>query len=107
MHFVREIGFRKRRAFDMSRRDIIGCDMPETRPLNPLLSQFPLPMTEAQARREGRRARKRSLRLPNGHPYAVAPTWVPLKAALAFERFRLRCRGQRPAGVFVESDAES
>ena len=72
------------------------------RPLNPLLSRFPAPMTEEEAKREGRRASRYAQRLPDGHPYAAAPTWLPLRAALRIERLRLMLTGRRPAGVFVE-----
>jgi hypothetical protein len=72
------------------------------RPLNPLLSRFPLPMSEDEAKREGRRARRYAQQLPDGHPYAAAPTWLPLQAALRIERLRLVLTGRRPAGVFVE-----
>lgn len=71
------------------------------RPANPLLSRFPLPMTEAEAKREGRRARRSQLRLPYGHPYAAAPLWAPVSAALVFERLRLMFTGKRPFGSFV------
>lgn len=79
--------------------------MTPVRPLNPLLSRFPLPMSEAEAKREGRRARARSLRLPDGHPYAAAPAWLPLQAALGFERARLALVRRRPLGAFVEIKA--
>jgi hypothetical protein len=71
------------------------------RPANPLLSRFPLPLTEAEARREGRRARRSKLQLPNGHPYAAAPTWAPLPAALLFEQLRLKLGGKTAVGRFV------
>jgi hypothetical protein len=58
-------------------------------------------MSEAEAKREGRRARRSKLQLPNGHPYAAAPTWAPLPAALACERLRLALTGKRALGVFV------
>lgn len=76
--------------------------MTPVRPLNPLLSRFPLPMSEADAKREGRRARARGLKLPDGHPYASAPVWLPLQAALRFERLRLVLARRRPLGTFVE-----
>lgn len=71
------------------------------RPANPLLSRFPLPMSEAEARREGRRARRSELQLPNGHPYAAVPTWIPLRAASALEQLRLRLTRKSAAGRFV------
>lgn len=76
-------------------------DTSELRPANPLLSRYPLPMTEAEAKREGRRARRSELQLPNGHPYAAAPTWMPLPMALFFERMRLTLARQRPVGRFA------
>lgn len=82
-------------------------DMSEVRPANPLLSRYPLPMTEAEAKREGRRARRSQLELPNGHPYAAAPTWLPAQLAIAFERVRLALAGKRPVGRFVCTRAPS
>jgi hypothetical protein len=58
-------------------------------PINPLLSKFPAPMTAAEARREARRARRRAFRLPDGHPYAILPSFVPVRLAAALERARL------------------
>lgn len=66
-----------------------------------MLSRFPLPMSEAEARREGRRARRSELRLPNGHPDAAVPTWIPLRAASALEQLRLRLTRKSAAGRFV------
>ena len=76
-------------------------DMSELRPVNPLLSRYPLPMSEEDAKREGRRARRSNLRLPNGHPYTAAPTWLPVRAAISLELLRLMLAGKRPIGRFV------
>lgn len=71
-----------------------------SRPVNPLLSRFPLEMSADEARREGRRARRTAQRLPDGHPYAAAPPWVPLPAALAIEKVRLVIGRRQAAGPF-------
>lgn len=47
------------------------------RPVDPGLSQFPLPMSARRARHEARQARRLRLELPLGHPYRNIPTWMP------------------------------
>ena len=65
----------------------VGAASP--RPINPLLSKFPAPMTAAEAKREARRARRLAFRLPDGHPYAIAPSFLPVRWAVVLERARL------------------
>jgi hypothetical protein len=74
----------------------------DVRPLNALLSRFPAPMSAERAKKEGRQARQAGHRLPDGHPYAYAPAWLPLDKALTVERWRLALLGKKPAGTFRE-----
>lgn len=73
--------------------------MTELRPIDPLLSLYPLPMSPRRARHEARRARRSSLRLPDGHPYAVAPPWLPHALAQRFERVRLAVKARLRGGL--------
>jgi len=41
------------------------------------------------------------LRLPDGHPYAAAPLWLPLPMAVLLEKLRLFLARRRPIGRFV------
>jgi hypothetical protein len=61
-------------------------------------------MTEAEAKREARRARRYAFRLPDGHPYAVAPSFLPLRFAVALERARLAVAARRPRHSFQLKD---
>lgn len=46
-------------------------------PFDPDISRYPQPMSARRARFEAKRAQTHRLRLPKGHPYALAPTWTP------------------------------
>jgi hypothetical protein len=70
--------------------------MSDVRPFDPLLSDYPLPLSERRAKWEARRARASDLKLPNGHPYAVLPAWVPYARATQFEALRLKLLGKKP-----------
>jgi len=49
----------------------------DLRPVDPLVSRYPLPLSAERARREAMQARRNRLKLPKGHPYRWLPTWVP------------------------------
>ncbi len=71
------------------------------RPINPLLSRYPLPLSEAEAREDARRARRKGQRLPAGHPYCWAPTVLGLDMAARLERVRVHlvAMWDQPMGV--------
>lgn len=50
-------------------------------PIDPDISRYPQPMSARRARFEAKRARTHRVRLPKGHPYALAPTWTPYPLA--------------------------
>lgn len=51
-------------------------------PRDPLISRHPAPMSAGEARREVRRAAQLRRRVPLGHPFGVAPLWIPYPLAL-------------------------
>ncbi len=55
--------------------------MAEVRPVDPLVSRYPLPLSVERARHEAIQARRKGLRLPKGHPYRWLPTFVPYGVA--------------------------
>lgn len=68
-------------------------------PRDPLISRYPEPMTAGEARREVRRALQLRRRVPLGHPYGVAPTWLPYPLALLVAMFvRAVAEGATPSG---------
>jgi len=54
-----------------------GAAVNDLRPIDPLVSRYPLPLSAERARREAMQARRNRLKLPKGHPYRWLPTWVP------------------------------
>lgn len=50
-------------------------------PIDPEVSCYPQPMSARRARFEAGRANYYRMRLPKGHPYAVAPRWLPYPLA--------------------------
>lgn len=55
--------------------------MGDVRPIDPLVSRYPLPLSAERARHEAGKARRNGLVLPKGHPYRWLPLWVPYGVA--------------------------
>jgi hypothetical protein len=63
-----------------------ALDMDEVRPIDPLVSRYPMPLSAERARYEALQARRKGLKLPKGHPYRWLPTFVPYGAARLLSR---------------------
>jgi len=61
-------------------------DMDDVRPIDPLVSRYPMPLSAERARHEASQARRHGLRLPKGHPYRSLPLWVPYEVARVLSR---------------------
>lgn len=68
-------GRRRRRIGSGSVSPIPGRGL---EPSDPIVSLYPLPLTEERAKDEAVRARRLNKKLPRGHPYRRLPLWVPL-----------------------------
>ncbi len=60
------------------------------RPVDPVVSNYPLPMSARRARFEARRAKRNRLMLPKGHPFSGVPTWFPYSLARLLNAWRNR-----------------
>lgn len=69
--------------------------MRELRPIDPLISNYPLPMSARRARFEAKRAHRRRLNLPKGHPYYRVPWWLPYRLAVIIARLRFGSTGRQ------------
>lgn len=56
------------------------------RPIDPLVSRYPLPLSAQRAKHEASQARRNHVALPKGHPYRWLPLWVPYGLARFISR---------------------
>ncbi len=70
--------------------------MDEVRPVDPLVSRYPLPLSAERARHEAIQARRKGLKLPKGHPYRWLPTFVPYGMARLLSRSAASSRPDQP-----------
>lgn len=56
------------------------------RPIDPVVSRYPMPLSAERARFEALQARRKAARLPKGHPYRWLPTWIPYGMARMLSR---------------------
>ena len=71
--------------------------MDDVRPVDPLVSRYPLPLSAERARHEAHQARRKGLKLPKGHPYRWLPTFVPYGTARILARSAASSRPERHA----------
>lgn len=64
----------------------------DLRPIDPLVSRYPQPLSAERARFEAQQARRKAVRLPKGHPYRSLPTWFPYGLARILARSAVSSR---------------